>query len=91
MASIWRLSALCGAQGGRGEVSRQPEVLSAPPSGEGDVVRLPLLGGETAGAGNASFPLAALAPSEATAVTTVSFGPSCLQERAYLPRSGPTG
>lgn len=52
MASIWRLSILCSAQGGRGEVSWQPEVLNAASSRGRGCGRIRILGGEPSGPGN---------------------------------------
>ena len=45
MATLCRLSVLCGAREGRGEGSRR--FSAQPPAGERDAVRIRLLGGET--------------------------------------------
>lgn len=56
--------------------------LAKPPAGEGHALRIRLQGGETSWAGNpSSFPLAALAPAETTAVTTLASWPRCSPER----------
>lgn len=52
MATLWRLSVLCGARGGGGEGSGQPEVLRAVSCRGKDAVRIRLLGDEISGAGD---------------------------------------
>ncbi|XP_057604146.1 succinate dehydrogenase [ubiquinone] cytochrome b small subunit, mitochondrial isoform X1 [Hippopotamus amphibius kiboko] len=44
MATLCRLSVLCGAGGGRGEGPGGRRFLTQPPAGEGDAVRIRLLG-----------------------------------------------